>query len=228
MCGVFGFVSYDGKGPNIQRLAKIAAVTMRRGPHAFGFAWLDFDGRLRMFKRTGRIVDHLGLLAMAKRARILVGHCRFATHGSPKNNGNNHPHPADGGWLVHNGQVGNHEELAAEYDLWPTSECDSEVLGLMIAGTRGGLQKRVATTAAAVRGDLAMLGVWKPGRMMAVRRGKPLHVGESRDGRRFYLGSLPQALPGTVEAVPDGSGIEFSPTALIRFDVTGEPVGLTK
>ena len=73
MCGVFGFVSFDGKGPNLKRLVKIARVTMRRGQHAFGFAWLDGAGRLKMFKQTGRIVDYLGLLAMARDARLLVG-----------------------------------------------------------------------------------------------------------------------------------------------------------
>ena len=87
---------------------------MARGPHAFGFAWLDWEGRLRMFKQTGKITSNLGLLRMMKNARIIVGHCRYATHGAPENNLNNHPHPADGGWIVHNGVVSNHEELAAD------------------------------------------------------------------------------------------------------------------
>jgi hypothetical protein len=30
MCGVFGFVSYDGNGPSLKRLARIAKVTMSR------------------------------------------------------------------------------------------------------------------------------------------------------------------------------------------------------
>ena len=153
MCGVFGFVSYDGKGPNIKRLARIAEVTMRRGPHAFGFAWLDWSGRMHMFKKSGRIIDHLGLLAMAKNARVLIGHCRFATHGSPSNNLNNHPHPADGGWIVHNGVVTNHEELAAEYDLWPVTECDSEVLGLLVAGSRGNFMQRCGAAANVAKGQ---------------------------------------------------------------------------
>jgi glutamine phosphoribosylpyrophosphate amidotransferase len=72
MCGVFGFVSYDGKGPNLKRLRRIAEVTMARGPHAFGFAWLDWAGRLKMFKQTGRIVDHLDLLTMAANVEISI------------------------------------------------------------------------------------------------------------------------------------------------------------
>jgi glucosamine 6-phosphate synthetase-like amidotransferase/phosphosugar isomerase protein len=157
-------------------------------------------------------------------ARILVGHCRWATHGSPGNNLNNHPHPADGGWIVHNGVVRNHEELAAEYDLHPITDCDSEVLGLLIAASRRSLQQRCAATANVAQGNLTMLGVWgHPARMVAVRAGNPLSVGEVRSGERFYLASLPDELPGEVREVPDRSGLEFGPSAMTAFDVEGEP-----
>jgi glucosamine--fructose-6-phosphate aminotransferase (isomerizing) len=224
MCGVFGFVSYDGQGPNLKTLAAVAEATMTRGPHAFGFAWLDWSGRLKMFKRTGRITKHLHLLAMARDARMLVGHCRWATHGDPENNLNNHPHPADGGWIVHNGVVSNHEELAAEYDLYPVTACDSEVLGLLIAAAGGTLQERCAAAANVARGNLAMLGVWgRPARLVAVRSGNPLCVGMVRGGERYYLASLPDELPGQVSELPDRTGVEFGPTTLAAFDVAGEP-----
>jgi glucosamine 6-phosphate synthetase-like amidotransferase/phosphosugar isomerase protein len=212
MCGVFGFVSYDGKGPALGTLQKVAAVTMRRGPHAFGLSWIDRKGRLHMFKKSGRIVDHLGLLAMASDARMLVGHCRYATHGSPADNLNNHPHPADGGWIVHNGVIANHEELAAEHDLYPVSECDSEVLGLLIGRGNGSLADRcVGAVQEALGSPLVMLGLWKPGRLVAVRAGNPLSVAKVRGGERYYLGSLPDRLPGEVEEVENFGGLEFGP-----------------
>ena len=82
MCGVFGFVSRDGGKMNVELLGRIAEVTERRGPHAFGFAWIDRRGRLKCYKQTGRITDHLGLMMMAADARMLIGHCRFAFHPS--------------------------------------------------------------------------------------------------------------------------------------------------
>ena len=48
-------------------------------------------------------------------------------------------------------QFKGNEELAAEYDLWPVTECDSEVLGLLIAGSRGSLMERCAKTASVAR-----------------------------------------------------------------------------
>src|SRR4051794_19773954 len=142
MCGLFGFVSRDGGAVNLETLGRIAEITERRGPHAFGFAWIDQRGRLKCYKQTGRISDHLGLLAMARDARMLIGHCRYATQGSPEENINNHPHPADGGWLVHNGQIRNYDRLVDTLDLCPVSGCDSEVLGLLVERGAGSLLDR--------------------------------------------------------------------------------------
>lgn len=214
MCGVFGFVSKNGKTtPDLQALKVIAKVTESRGPHAFGFAWIDGRNRLRSFKQTGRISDALGILEMLKDARMMIGHCRYATHGSPQHNINNHPHPADGGWIVHNGVVGNYMDLMAERDYWPTSECDSEVLGLMIEDSRqGGLLLRCvdAVDSVAHGSPLVMLGLWPSqhgGRLVAIRRGNPLHLG--RTERSIYFASLPKGLPGAVNALGNTHAVEF-------------------
>lgn len=219
MCGVFGFVSYDGKGPSIGQLQKIAIATMSRGPHAFGFSWIDGKGRLHSFKQSGRIVDNIGLLIMAEDARYLIGHCRYATHGTPENNLNNHPHPVDGGWLVHNGVVRNYERIIERNDFFPVSECDSEVLGLLIEESEGTLSERCREAVSeACDGPLVMLGLWsRPNKLIAMREGNPLHVGTIGDGKRYYLGSLKTDLPGKVRAVPDGTGLEFGPTKMRKL-----------
>ena len=80
-------------GPDLKLLRRLATVTEQRGPHAFGFAWVDGRGRLRSYRQTGRITDHLGLLAAARDARLLIGHTRWATQGDPADNLNNHPTP---------------------------------------------------------------------------------------------------------------------------------------
>jgi glucosamine 6-phosphate synthetase-like amidotransferase/phosphosugar isomerase protein len=221
MCGVFGFVSRDGGRPNLGLLARVARVTERRGPHAFGFAWIDARGRLKCYKQTGRITDHLGLLAMAADARMLVGHCRFATQGDPADNINNHPHPADGGWLVHNGQVRNYDALVRSFNLFPVSDCDSEVLGLLVERGEGTVLDRCCAAARAASPDaepgtlfglhspLVILGLWpRPDRLVAVRRGNPLHCGEADEG--VYLASLPDGLPGEVRPIADGTACLFT------------------
>lgn len=217
MCGVFGFVGYDGMGPNLSRLQAIAKNTMTRGPHAFGFAWIDSRNRLKMYKRAGRITDHLDLLALAADAKMFIGHCRYATHGDPADLINNHPHPADGGWVVHNGVIGHHGAINARNGFVPVSECDSESLAMLIENGAGSLADRCRDAVVeAHRSPLVMLGLWnRPARLVLARAGNPLSIGKCKNGR-FYFASLPDKLPGEVSAVEDGSVWEFSATKLRR------------
>ena len=175
MCGIFGFISSRGQGPEIHRLRRLALVTQTRGDHAFGLAWLEEDGTIQTFKRPGPAKACLSELDRCRRAVVVVGHCRFATHGSPRDNRNNHPHAAGSGYLVHNGVVTNHQQLLQRYGLHPQSQCDSEALGLLMAHAAGSIAQRSAWAANQVQGDLAMLGVWRnPARLLVTRRGRPL------------------------------------------------------
>lgn len=220
MCGVFGFVGTDGEHVNLKTLAKIARVTETRGRHAFGFAWVDGKGRIKSYKQTGRVSDHLSLLDMAHDARMLIGHCRYATQGDPGANINNHPHPADGGWIVHNGTIPEYAALVREFELVPTSRCDSEVLGLLIEREDGDLLTRCRLAAETVNPwqPLVLLGLWpRPGRLIAVRRGNPLSMGMAKEG--FYLASLPEGLPGKVKEFTDKTAQIFGPKNVKSVEV---------
>jgi glucosamine 6-phosphate synthetase-like amidotransferase/phosphosugar isomerase protein len=202
MCGVFGFITRHGEGPDMNRLKAIAWVTQQRGPHAFGLAWVTRDNRLSTFKRPGAVADCLDDLDRCRDALAIIGHCRFATHGRPQDNRNNHPHRAGRGWLVHNGVVVNHRRLVRRYGLAPRTECDSEVLGLLMARFPGSLLRRAVRTACSAVGELALLGIWRnPLRLLVVRDGKPLYIGEACHG--CYFGSLPAGLPGHARPVAD-------------------------
>jgi glucosamine--fructose-6-phosphate aminotransferase (isomerizing) len=212
MCGVFGYVRRGtaSGGPNLDALRAVARTTMTRGPHAWGMAWIGRDNRLRMFKRTGKIADALGLVVrLAGDAKFLIGHCRFATHGSPEHAANNHPHPADGGWIVHNGVLRQHDAIAASIGRPAVTDCDSEVLGMLIEEGTGGLMERCADAAdAAGPAPFALLGLWKPGKLVAVRKGNPLAMGTTDHG--YYLASLPDGLPGKVRELADNTVTEFT------------------
>jgi glucosamine 6-phosphate synthetase-like amidotransferase/phosphosugar isomerase protein len=171
------------------------------------------------YKQTGRVSDHLGLLTLAADARMLIGHCRFATQGDPAHNINNHPHPADGGWIVHNGQIREYDKLVNAHDLYPVSACDSEVLGLLVEQGEGNVLDRCRAAVQTCAGDdkgslfdnspLVLLGLWpRPDRLVAIRRGNPLHYGKTEHG--FYLASLATGLPGEVFAVKDHTARMFT------------------
>lgn len=207
MCGVFGFISSSGRGPDITRLQRIAVVTQTRGEHAFGLAWLDLDGSpIRTFKRARPASESLSQLEACRDATAVLGHCRYATHGSPEDNRNNHPHPAGAGVFVHNGVIGNHEQLIHQHRLSVQTQCDSEVLGLLMIRCAGTVAQRAAWAANQTQGELAMLGIWRdPARLLLVRRGRPLYFGS--DQRGFYFASLAPGLPGEVRPFTDNTAM---------------------
>ena len=215
MCGVFGFVGKNGQTVDLKRLHEVATVTNRRGNHAWGLAWIDTRGRMCSFRQQGAIVDALPLLSMARDAVALIGHCRYATQGDPADNVNNHPHPADGGWIVHNGVIPGYRRLLHLHGLSPVSACDSEVLALLMERLDGDdlLERAVNATDAAMsqgRAALVMLGLWKPGQLVAVRRGNPLVTSNGR--RSVWLASLAEGLPGKPREVPDQHALTFTAT----------------
>jgi hypothetical protein len=79
-------------------------------------------------------------------------------------------------------------------------------LGLLIARTPGPLTRRAARCARVAEGPLALLGIWtRPARLLLVRRGNPLWVGETRTAA--YFGSLPGELPAGARPIPEGFAI---------------------
>jgi glucosamine--fructose-6-phosphate aminotransferase (isomerizing) len=211
VCSVIGYIGRANARVNLDVMRDVCAANVRRGPHAFGFAWIDSRGTLRHYKQPGNITSHLPALGMLRDARVALIHLRWATHGDVRNNVNNHPFPVDGGWLIHNGVIGNYRELIHRRRLWPMSECDSEVLSLLIEkSTHYHVMDRVveAVDEADPETNLAMMAIWKrPNRLVVVRRGQPLSMGSTVDG--VYVASLTDGLPGEVRPVKDCNAIRL-------------------
>ena len=196
MCGIYGFINKTDKSINLATLKKVAIDTEKRGPHAFGLAWLDRRGRLHSFKSPGKISENLNVLKRVRNARILIAHTRWATHGDPADNVNNHPHVSGKGMLVHNGVVPEYLELMVKNNLDPISDCDSEVLALLIAQTtKSSLLKRVKRTIDQTTGKLSIAGIWGKTLVLARRSMQPLHY-KINEGS-VWFSSLGKHLPGS-------------------------------
>jgi glucosamine 6-phosphate synthetase-like amidotransferase/phosphosugar isomerase protein len=203
MCGIFGYIATPGQRPNMRLLEELALWTMQRGRDAFGLAWIDQHGGVGHFKRPGSALANLDALDHVRSAVAIIGHCRYATNGDPRDNDNNHPHPSGDGWLVHNGTVRDHHKMAKRRRIELETECDSELVAKLVARGRGKLLTRAAKAFEAIAGPQAVLGLY-PGerRMLVARRTKPLHFTKAKSG--VYLASLPNGMPGNVRAVLDG------------------------
>jgi predicted glutamine amidotransferase len=192
MCGIFGALVVEKDARlNVSVLEELAVINESRGPHAFGFGVTDGDV-VKVFKSEGKPsrLKHKIREMMLSGATAFVGHTRWATHGDPSDNRNNHPHNVPTlskpkvreGVLVHNGVVTNHERLVEQYGINMRSQCDSEVIAKLMSNRRlfentgsGRLStlKRAKLTAEALDCPSAFLFM-SPKRFAAVRMGRPL------------------------------------------------------
>lgn len=136
--------------------------------------------------------DPAWLALRHRRCSAVVGHCRLATHGSPVEPKNNHPHSGGGFHVAHNGILNDHKVVAERNGLKLRGQCDSEVLlrlvqhvGHPIHGLRDCLRQCQGTMAVALYDERRNVV------LLARNSGRPLWVARlPGDGRTFFASTL--------------------------------------
>ncbi len=182
MCGIIG-VSYGPGGPDSEEwtpeeLAQIMfPCIIHRGRHAWG--WMSYNEKedaisVQKYCGAADTPQAMQLMAVDPNAKWWVGHVRYATHGKPELDYNNHPiiHGSIVG--VHNGVLRNHEEILKETGREDSRALvDSEAIFAAVFkwGVMDGLKK--------VRGDMVTV-------FANANHPKTLYVARSH-GRQLYL-----------------------------------------
>jgi predicted glutamine amidotransferase len=128
MCGIGGFSLSNKSKLNARTLSNALLAELDvRGGEASGYAVQTKDSTI-VFKKNVAGAK-LNLKRMPKNARVGILHTRLATHGSPKDNANNHPvmSPDESISLVHNGVIYNHKLVRSELQT-KLPEVDSSVI----------------------------------------------------------------------------------------------------
>jgi glucosamine 6-phosphate synthetase-like amidotransferase/phosphosugar isomerase protein len=187
MCGIAGYsLSHDARVDRTLAAQALLAGIAERGADAVGYAYRELGGRMGVHKRQAGASALLEELAIPDAAVETLLHVRDYTKGHPTIAANNHPvrHGAVVG--VHNGIIVNDEEIFERHGFErdePEMSVDTEAIFALVEsfGSRG-------QTLEALRGSMA--SAWaderRPGLVYVARGvGRPLWIGESRDGVFF-------------------------------------------
>lgn len=198
MCGIVGFIGKkDGIKPVIDGLTALEY----RGYDSAGIASINM-GKTRITKQVGAVQDLVKKLGKNyESSNLVIGHTRWATHGSPSVI-NAHPHQNTDGtiFVVHNGIIENHLEIKntlVEKGYTFTSETDSEVIPQLIDfhyKNHHSFKVALEATLQELQGayGIAVISTLEPDSLFAARLSSPLVVGISDN--EFILGSDPSAV----------------------------------
>jgi len=171
MCAIIGWsgdLSEGLWGSQVDLFEAMLLAAESHGPHATGF--VAHSSAYKKPYRESIITAKAPLPASEfirtnsrwrslrhKRSATVLGHVRYATHGSPEENRNNHPFVSDDGrfHLVHNGVLSNHEDVVQHHQLALQSECDSEAILRLIEAT-GEPIKGLSTVLGEFEGSMAV------------------------------------------------------------------------
>lgn len=141
MCGLAGVIFGERRRRAEERayptwlFTCLLVLSEERGPHAIGAAWLDTDGRPRLFKQpvtaerfaTDKAFAEL-LASMDNRVTLLLGHTRWRTRGDERVNCNNHHIRAGEVIGTHYGTIYNADYLFRRWKMPRFAKVDSEIL----------------------------------------------------------------------------------------------------
>lgn len=178
MCGIVGAIG----NLDASSLLTLLAKTEVRGKDATGF-YCPASGVVKEEKKaTDFLQKHQDLfLQTVGESKIFLGHTRYATHGSPKNNDNNHPIESENWIMVHNGVVAGMRDLN---DYKYQSDTDTENLLAYIEhfGLEEGLS--YCSSGAAIlfinKGEENTIYFWKSAP-------QPLRIGYDVDNEVLYF-----------------------------------------
>lgn len=185
MCGIVGYIGYREAYPIVIKGLKRLEY---RGYDSAGI--MLYDGKdIQISKTKGKVSDleEKSINIASSKAKIGMGHTRWATHGVP-NDINSHPHVSNSGNLViiHNGIIENYEPLKKELSKRGytfTSDTDTEVLINLIEDVKKKenikLGKAVQIALNQVVGAYAICVFDKenPDEIIVARLGSPLAIG---------------------------------------------------
>lgn len=148
MCGIAGIYVKEPSSKDLPPQPEIEAFVdslllgiEHRGRHATGVVAVRKGSRRAHLEKADLPASEFvnWRRPLVNKPRIILGHTRYATQGTPMNLENNHPVQYRSCFVTHNGHISNDTSLFLDNDLERFAEVDSEIIPALI--TKHGLDK---------------------------------------------------------------------------------------
>ena len=180
MCAVFGFLDYGRKIPHkvLARLVQaLANAAEERGTDAAGISYIK-NGKVTIYKRPKPA--HKLCFRIPYGTSAVMGHTRFTTQGSEKQNYNNHPFygQADKAFaLAHNGVLYNDTVLRKAKSLPDTHIETDSYIAVQLIEKQGALNfTTIRNMAEDVHGSFVFTILDEENTLWFVKEDNPLHL----------------------------------------------------
>lgn len=207
MCGIVSVLSFDN---DISK--KLIGALERleyRGYDSAGIAFIDQNSNLQRIRAVGKIEELKKLTNnISITANIGIAHTRWATHGNVTEK-NAHPHISNGVAIVHNGIIENYQELKKKLlkeNFKFESDTDTEVVAALIAfhiKTGENFEEAFKNAISELKGTFAIVAIYEnqPDILLGAKKGSPMAIGLSEDGKSYYIASDAIALSSLAENI---------------------------
>ncbi|HPD18018.1 MAG TPA: glucosamine 6-phosphate synthetase [Planctomycetota bacterium] len=201
-------------------------LNQKRGHHATGIAVLRKDGSAAVLKRPIaacsliQAENYWHTLQLDNAVTVILGHTRYKTQGSERNNANNHPILVGNRVAgTHQGHIRNADALFHELELPRAAEVDSEVLFRMVERAKD--DEELKTLIARCEGTISAAWVRRdePGRVRLLKGDMPLDAAYARRLDAVFYASEAWMLPSVLAREPHRM-LDLDPFTLSTFDVS--------
>ena len=181
MCAIFGFLDYGRMVPHkvlSKLLRELSIAAECRGTDATGISYVN-NGKMVTFKKAKPA--HKVNLYFPKGTAAVIGHTRFTTQGSEKQNYNNHPfegNVSDYSFaLAHNGVLYNDHKLRREMNLPDTViETDSYIAVQLLEQLNAVDEESLRSVAETVTGNFVFTVLRSDNTLFLVKGDNPLTI----------------------------------------------------
>lgn len=229
MCGIVSVLSFDNDIS--EKLIGALERLEYRGYDSAGMAFINQDSKIFRIRSVGKIeelkkkIENLNI-----DANVGIAHTRWATHGKVTEQ-NAHPHTADGVAIVHNGIIENYQNLKSKLlnaGFQFESDTDTEVIAKLIAFYIKEGNEFLAAFKLAIAdltGTFAIVAIYEknPDIILGAKKGSPMAVGTSQDGRSYYIASDAIALSSLADNIiylEEGDIVKIEKQDKLVYEIT--------